>query len=151
LLGDHTGHHEEAEEGPHRHLGTEDRRHVVRLRELMPAITDYAVVLLTQGLRPVELDRAVRSVMAQQGVTTDIVVVGNGWEPTGLSDGVRAVGRPESVCIPAGRNAGLAATTAPMIFFLDDDAWLPEPDSLLRISRMFADNPRFGLIQPRVT
>ncbi|HQR80863.1 MAG TPA: glycosyltransferase family 2 protein, partial [Actinomycetota bacterium] len=43
------------------------------------------------------------------------------------------------------------ATTAPMIFFLDDDAWLPEPDTLSRIARMFADNPRFGLIQPRVT
>ena len=38
-----------------------------------------------------------------------------------------------------------------MIFFLDDDAWLPETDTLLRMSRMFAENPRFGLIQPRVT
>ena len=117
----------------------------------MPPITDYAVVLLTQGLRPAELDRAVRSVMAQRGVTTDIVVVGNGWAPTGLPDGVRAVGLADNVGIPAGRNAGVAATAAPMIFFLDDDAWLPETDTLLRMSRMFAENPRFGLIQPRVT
>jgi GT2 family glycosyltransferase len=79
------------------------------------------------------------------------VVVGNGWTPIGLPDGVRAVALPHNVGIPAGRNAGAAATTAPLLFFLDDDAWLPEPDTLLRLARMFADNPRFGLIQPRVT
>ncbi len=116
----------------------------------MTAITDYAVVLLTQGLRPAELSRAVQSVLAQTGVTTDIVVVGNGWVPTGLPAGVRGLALPNNVGIPAGRNAGVAATTAPMIFFLDDDAWLPETDTLARVSQMFADNPRFGLIQPRV-
>ncbi len=79
------------------------------------------------------------------------MVVGNGWEPKGLPEGVRGLGLPENVGIPAGRNAGVAATTAPMIFFLDDDAWLPEKDTLLRVSQMFAENPRFGLIQPRVT
>jgi GT2 family glycosyltransferase len=114
-------------------------------------LTDYAVVVLTQGLRPDTLQRAVVSVLAQRDVTTDILVVGNGWEPADLPEGVRGLALPENVGIPAGRNAGVAATTAPMIFFLDDDAWLPEPDTLARISRMFADNPRFGLIQPRVT
>ena len=113
--------------------------------------TDYAVVLLTQGQRPAELRRALDSVLAQQGVTTQIVVVGNGWTPTDLPEGVQAVALETNVGIPAGRNAGARATTAPMLFFLDDDAWLPEPDTLLRFSQMFADNPRIGLIQPRVT
>ena len=114
-------------------------------------LTDFAVVLLTQGQRPAELRRALDSVLAQQGVTTDIVVVGNGWAPVDLPAGVRALALPENVGIPAGRNAGAAATTAPMLFFLDDDAWLPEPDTLLRMAQKFAENPRFGLIQPRVT
>ncbi len=111
----------------------------------------FAVVLLTQGQRPAELRRALDSVLAQKEVTTDVVVVGNGWQPVDLPDGVRAVALPENVGIPAGRNAGAAATDAPLLFFLDDDAWLPEPDTLARIAAMFADNPRFGLIQPRVT
>jgi GT2 family glycosyltransferase len=114
-------------------------------------LTDYAVVVLTQGTRPDDLQRGLQSVLDQQGVTTDVVVVGNGWEPVDLPAGVRALALPENVGIPAGRNAGAAATTAPMLFFLDDDAWLPEPDTLLRLSKMFDENPRFGLIQPRVT
>jgi GT2 family glycosyltransferase len=113
--------------------------------------TDFAVVVLTQGLRPDDLQRGLRSILAQQAVTTDILVVGNGWEPQGLPEGVRSLALPENVGIPAGRNAGAAATTAPMLFFLDDDAWLPESDTLLRMARMFEENPRFGLIQPRVT
>lgn len=114
-------------------------------------LTDFAVVLLTQGQRPAELRRALDSALAQQGVTTDIVVVGNGWTPVGLPEGVRSLALPENVGIPAGRNAGAAATTAPMLFFLDDDAWLPAPDTLLRMAQKFAENPRFGLIQPRIT
>lgn len=113
--------------------------------------TDYAVVLLTQGLRPAELTRALQSVLAQEGVTVDVLVVGNGWQPTGLPGGVRTLALPENLGIPAGRNAGAAATKAPMLFFLDDDAWLPQTDTLLRMSGMFAQNPRLGLIQPRVT
>lgn len=114
-------------------------------------ITDYAVILLTQGQRPEEMQRALESALAQQGVSLDVVVVGNGWEPTGLPDAVRSVALPTNLGIPAGRNAGVVATTAPMLFFLDDDAWLPEPDTLLRMSQMFAAHPELGLIQPRVT
>jgi GT2 family glycosyltransferase len=113
--------------------------------------TRYAVVLLTQGQRPAELSRAIASVMAQTGVSTDIVVVGNGWQPEGLPDGVRAVWLPENLGIPAGRNAGAAQTQAPMLFFLDDDAWLPQADTLSRISALFAEHPRLGLVQPRVS
>ena len=54
-----------------------------------------AVVVLTQGTRPVELRHGLESVLAQQGVHTDIVVVGNGWDPAtadpALPDGVRSL------------------------------------------------------------
>ncbi len=50
----------------------------------MAPVTDFAVILLTQGLRPDDLQRAMQSLLAQQDVTTDIVVVGNGWKPSGL-------------------------------------------------------------------
>lgn len=66
----------------------------------------WGVVLLTMGTRPVEMTRALESMLAQTGVDLDVVVVGNGWEPTGLRRRARAspsggLGRP------AGRSAGV--------------------------------------------
>jgi len=108
------------------------------------------VVVLTQGRRPAELDRAVRSVLAQRGVATDVVVVGNGWRPEGLPDGVRTVELPENVGIPAGRNAGVPHVDGDLLLFLDDDACLTSVDFLADAVRRFADDPRLGLLQPRV-
>ena len=65
-------------------------------------------VVLTQGRRPAELAAALRS-LAAQGAEHDVVVVGNGWTPAGLPDGVRAVALPEDRGIAAGRNAGVPA------------------------------------------
>jgi len=67
----------------------------------------FGVVVLTMGTRPDDLQRGLASLLAQQDVACDIVVVGNSWEPTGLPDGVRGVHLPENVGIPAGRNAGV--------------------------------------------
>jgi GT2 family glycosyltransferase len=110
----------------------------------------YGVVVLTMGRRPEDLDRALHSLLGQKGVDLDIVVVGNGWEPVGLPAGVRAVALPANVGIPAGRNAGVAGVTGDLLFFLDDDASVPEPDTLARIAGQFAAQPDIGLVQPRV-
>ena len=69
----------------------------------------YGAVVLTMGSRPADLDRGLRSLLAQRDVDLDVVVVGNGWQPTDLPDGVKAHGLPENLGIPAGRNAGRAA------------------------------------------
>jgi GT2 family glycosyltransferase len=110
----------------------------------------YGVVVLTMGRRPEDLDRALRSLSGQKDVDLDIVVVGNGWDPVGLPAGVRAVALPANIGIPAGRNAGAARVTGDLLFFLDDDASVPEPDTLARIAGQFAAQPDIGLIQPRV-
>jgi GT2 family glycosyltransferase len=106
--------------------------------------------VLTQGRRPGELRRAVGSLLAQEGVEVDVVVVGNGWEPTGLPDGVRGVGLAENAGIPAGRNAGVPQVRGELLFFLDDDASLPEPDTLARVAATFDADPELGLLQLRV-
>ena len=111
---------------------------------------DFGVVVLTMGTRPTDLARAVDSVLRQRGVDLEIVVVGNGWAPAGLPDGVRAVALPGNLGIPAGRNAGVGQVGGELLFFLDDDAVLPEVDTLARIARQFAADPRLGLLQPRV-
>ena len=54
-----------------------------------------------------------------------MVVVGNGWEPVGLPEVVRTVHLPENVGIPEGRNVGAAASRGDVLFFYDDDAYLP--------------------------
>jgi len=110
----------------------------------------FGVVVLTMGTRPDDLHRGLTSLLAQRGVELDVVCVGNGWAPVDLPDGVRAHGLPENVGIPAGRNAGVPLVEGDLLFFLDDDAWLPDPDLLARVAERFARDDRLGLLQPRV-
>jgi GT2 family glycosyltransferase len=107
-------------------------------------------VVLTQGRRPVELRRAVDSLLAQQGVDVDVAVVGNGWTPTGLPDGVGAVALDEDAGIPAGRNAGVPHVQGDLLFFLDDDARVADPDALASVAAKFAGDPTLGLVQLRI-
>lgn len=111
---------------------------------------DFGVVVLTMGQRPKDLRRGLESVLAQQDVSVDVVVVGNGWQPADLPTGVRGLGLTENVGIPAGRNAGVDGVRGDLLFFLDDDAYLPDPTFLASIKGRFASDPNLGLIQPRV-
>lgn len=110
----------------------------------------FGVVILTMGKRPDDLARGIASVLDQVDVDVDVVVVGNGWEPTGLPPGVRSLALPENVGIPAGRNAGVPHVGGDLLFFLDDDASLPDPHFLRSVADRFAADPQLGLIQPRV-
>jgi GT2 family glycosyltransferase len=111
--------------------------------------TDFTAVVLTQGRRPADLRRALDSLLGQRDVDLEVVVVGNGWEPTGLPAGVRAVGLPSDVGIAGGRNAGVPGARGSLLFFLDDDASLADKAALSRVTREFTD-PRLGLLQLRV-
>lgn len=111
---------------------------------------DYGVVVLTQGKRLPDLRRGLDSLLAQEGVNLDIVCVGNGWEPTGLPEGIKSLALPENLGIPAGRNQGVSSVQGEFLFFLDDDAWLPDTTTLHTIAREMRDDPKIGLIQPRV-
>ena len=112
--------------------------------------TSYGVVVLTMGKRRADLQRGLESLLEQQDVELDIVVVGNGWQPTGLPEGVRAHGLPTNLGIPAGRNAGVDLVSGDLLFFLDDDARLPGPTVLAELAALFAADPTLGLVQPRV-
>jgi len=114
------------------------------------ATPTVGVVVLTQGTRPVELARALASVLAQRDVIVDIVCVGNGWQPTGLPEGVRALGLPENLGIPAGRNAGVPLTTGEYLFFLDDDEYVESETFLLDSIAHFDADASLGVLQPRV-
>jgi GT2 family glycosyltransferase len=107
------------------------------------------VVLLTMGNRPEEFSQALSSVTSQTGVELDVVVVGNGWTPTNLPVGVKARALTENLGIPAGRNAGVPDVGGDFLFFLDDDAKLPNSNTLVELIELM-DGTDIGLIQPRV-
>lgn len=107
-------------------------------------------MVLTQGDRPSDLDRGIRSVLAQQGVELDVVCVGNGWQPAGLPGGVKALALPTNLGIPAGRNRGVSHVSGEFLFFLDDDASIPDPRFLAEAIALLRAEPSLGLVQPRV-
>jgi len=113
-------------------------------------MTAFGCVVLTTGQRPDELRRALESLLAQEGAGLDVVVVGNGWQPEGLPEGVRGLALAEDRGIPAGRNAGVPETDGELVFFLDDDASLSDPDALARLAARFESDPQLGLLQLRV-
>jgi len=110
----------------------------------------FGCVVLTAGRRPDDLRAAVESLRAQTGVEADVVVVGNGCEPEGVPAGVRVVALPADDGIPAGRNAGIPHVDGELLFFLDDDARLADPDALARVAAAFAAEPELGMVQLRV-
>lgn len=110
----------------------------------------WGCVLLTTGRKPELLGDALGSLLRQTGVETDILVVGNGWDPVGLPDGVRGHFEPVDHGIPAGRNAGVPHVSGDLIFFLDDDASIVADDTLAQLEQRFAADPRLGAVQLRV-
>ena len=115
----------------------------------MPALTKVAAVVLSMGNRPAELAKALDTLLAQEGVELDIVLVGNGWRPEGLPDRVRTVHLEENVGIPEGRNIGAREARGDILFFYDDDAFLPTTDVLSRLAQEYAVDDRIAVVQPR--
>ena len=94
-----------------------------------PAVT---VVIPTHNRRDL-LMRTLRSVLDQEGITPDVIVVDDGGRD-GTADAVRALQIPsvrvvrheQGKGVSAARNAGLARVRTPWVAFVDDDdLWAP--------------------------
>ncbi|MEV4258104.1 glycosyltransferase [Spirillospora sp. NPDC049652] len=108
-------------------------------------------VVLTMNDRPDEFAAAMASLLAQEGVTLNVVVVGNGCVPDGVPDGVRTLALPENLGIPGGRNAGANALGGgEFLLFFDNDAVLPGRDDLARLIAEFDRHPEAAYVQPRI-
>lgn len=101
------------------------------------------------GTRPADLERVLGSLLSQRDVELDVLVVGNGWAPTGLPPAVRTLTLPENVGVPEGRNVGAEQVRGEIVLFIDDDAWLPDSAVLSRLAGVLARHPEAGLVQPR--
>jgi GT2 family glycosyltransferase len=113
------------------------------------AIT-LSCVILTMGDRPAELERAVSSVLCQEGAPVEVVVVANGAPLPALAPGVGTVLLTENAGIPAGRNAGAAACTGEVMLFLDDDGWYADRGVAAHVRQRFAADPSLAVLSFRV-
>ncbi|RLU82596.1 glycosyl transferase [Streptomyces griseocarneus] len=124
-------------------------------REEVVAKRAVDVVVLTMNDRDREFREAMSSVLAQQGVDLRVVIVGNGVEPDFVPDGVKSVSLPVNTGIPEGRNVGAEALaagsgSAEFVLFFDNDAVLPDPQTITRLVTEFDRHPDAAYVQPRI-
>ena len=111
---------------------------------------DFGCVVLTMGKRPEELRLAVDSLIAQEDVKLDIIIVGNGWDPKTEFPNSKTLFLTENLGIPAGRNAGAKEVAGKYLFFLDDDVLLFDRKTLSKMKELMLARPEIALTQPRV-
>lgn len=111
---------------------------------------EISVVILTQGTRPAELERAIDSVRAQVGVHAQLVLVLNDAPAPEMREGEVVVALPENHGIPGGRNIGATVAAAPVILFLDDDAELLSERLLASVVQRFRADPQLGAMAMRL-
>lgn len=90
------------------------------------------------------------SLLAQEDIDLDVVVVGNGCVPGQVPPDVRTVDLPENLGIPEGRNIGADNVKGDFVFFFDNDAYLPSTDVLARLVTELQQDPRVAYAQPRI-
>ncbi len=110
---------------------------------------ELSVVILTMGDRPAALTRAISSVLRQRDVDAEVVLVVNGGDPD-RSEADTVVEPGDNVGIPAGRNLGAAASSAPVIVFLDDDGELLGDDLLAEVVAAFDERADLGVVAFRI-
>jgi len=108
------------------------------------------VVVLTMGDRPVELARAVESLLAQSRPPEAVLVIGNGGDVPDQPAAVRVLRLPENLGIVGGRDLGWRELDDDLVLFLDDDAWLLDAGVLERVRGHFAADPRLGVVSMRI-
>lgn len=108
---------------------------------------DVAVVIPTHN-RPQLLAHSVHSVLAQRGVEVEVVVVDDGSTPDEVPDvlprdaRIRLIRHSSPRGVSTARNAGVSASTAEWVAFLDDDD-LVAPDALAAQLDQLRDNVEF--------
>ena len=110
------------------------------------------VVMMTMGNRPDDLRAAIDSLLAQRGVQLDIVLLGNGWDPSEnpwpFPEQVRPIHSAENLGIPEGRNVAAREARGDYLFFYDDDATLPNDHVLIDMVTEMDKDPRNAVVGP---
>jgi GT2 family glycosyltransferase len=107
-------------------------------------------IVLTMGDRPVEVAAAVDSIRSQSVPPDEIILVGNGTAP-GTHPGVRSITLPENRGVTGGRNAGAAAATGDILFFLDDDARCADEQVAAAVLGLLEERSDVAAVSMRIT
>ncbi|MEZ5246155.1 MAG: glycosyltransferase [Acidimicrobiales bacterium] len=107
-------------------------------------------IVLTMGDRPLEVAAAVESIRTQSVPPDEILLVGNGAAP-GTYPGVRSITLPENLGVTGGRNAGAAAATGDVLFFLDDDARCADDQVARAVVDLFEQRHDVAAVSMRIT
>jgi glycosyltransferase involved in cell wall biosynthesis len=114
-----------------------------------------SVTVPTRG-RPVHVGECVRSVLACDGPTFELIVVDQSDDRASeetlgpfFSDRRLRYVRTDTRGFCAGRNVGIAASRAPLLVCIDDDC-RASPDWLRNVTSVFEDDPSIDLVSGRV-
>lgn len=122
---------------------------------MMVESPDVAVVITTYNVRSL-LERCLDSLDAARGsLVAEVVVVDNGfgddtWPMLLARDDVRAIRGSPALGFGGANNMGAAATTAPLVLFLNPDTE-PEPGSIETLATELGQRPAAAAAGPRLT
>ncbi|MFD9871200.1 glycosyltransferase family 2 protein [Streptomyces niveus] len=112
------------------------------------------VVIVTMGTRPRELEALLASVEKQDVPAARVVLVGNATPLTEVSADVTKIVLKENLGCPGGRNVGLErlrdSGDVDVVIELDDDGLLIADDVFREVQRLFAEDPKLGIVGFRV-
>lgn len=109
---------------------------------------DISVIVVTYNSAD-QIATCLQSVLAQTGVTFEVVVVDNASADNTLAQlanfEVRVIANQENVGFGRGNNLGFAASRGRYIYLLNPDARLAGKNSLVGLCRRMDANPRWGM------
>jgi GT2 family glycosyltransferase len=109
---------------------------------------DISVIVVTYNSAD-QIATCLQSVLAQTGVTFEVVVVDNASADNTLAQlanfEVRIIANQENVGFGRGNNLGFAASRGHYIYLLNPDARLAGKNSLVELCRRMDANPRWGM------
>lgn len=115
---------------------------------LFMACVDVSVIIVTFN-SAAHIERCVRSVQTQRGITFEIIVVDNASADGTLKQleklNCRILANPRNLGFGQGNNLGFRSCNGRYIYLLNPDARLTAPDALARICRRMEANPRWGM------
>lgn len=114
-------------------------------------------VVLVAWNRRADLERAIRSLRAQDHPRTELVVVDNG-STDGTGEMLRSgslgpmtlCSAPRNLGASVARNVGIGVATGELTAFMDSDAELPDPDALSRLADALAADARLAAVAPAI-
>lgn len=112
------------------------------------------VVIVTMGTRPRELEDLLASVDKQDVPAARVVLVGNATPLDDVATDATKIPLDENLGCPGGRNVGLEllrdSGEVDVVVELDDDGLLIADDVFREVQRLFAEDPKLGIVGFRV-